>query len=180
MEIQVRTLIASLTLFTAVTAAACSGSTSTPAGPTTVATSPSSPTGTGTSAATGTWVGTATDSSGTTMGMSTGSMGMGMPGGSMGNMTWQMTQTGTTFTGTVSFANYHGTGSMQVSGTMNGKTGTFTMTMPNGSMPMNGCSGTVTGTFDMDDLMVQMHGTYGGSTTCSGPFSNGQLSMAKK
>ena len=65
-----------------------------PAGPT----APSRPIGTGTAAATGTWVGTATDSSGTTMGMSTGSMGMGMPGGSMGNMTWQLTQTGTTFT----------------------------------------------------------------------------------
>ena len=114
------------------------------------------------------------------MGMSTGSMGMGMPGGSMGNMTWQMTQTGTAFTGTVSFANYHGTGSMQVSGTMNGKTGTFTMTMPNGSMPMAGCSGQVTGTFDMDDMMVKMIGAYNGSTTCTGPFDHGQMTMSRQ
>ena len=114
------------------------------------------------------------------MGMSKGSMGMGMPGGSMGNMTWQITQTGTTFTGTVSFANYHGSGSMQVSGTMNGMTGTFTMTMPNGTMPMAGCSGQVTGTFDMDDMMVKMTGTYTGSTTCTGPFDHGQMTMSRQ
>ena len=168
----------SMILAFAVVFAGCGGSTSIPAGPTAVAPTPSSPTGTGTSAATGTWVGTAADSSGTTMGMSTGSMGMGMPGGSMGNMTWQMTQTGTTFTGTVSFANYHGNGSMQVSGTMNGKTGTFTMTMPNGTMPMSGCTGQVTGTFDMDDMMVLMRGSYTGSTSCFGAFDHGQMTMS--
>jgi hypothetical protein len=107
-------------------------------------------------------------------------MGMGMPGGSMGNMTWQITQTGTTFTGTVSFANYHGNSPMQVSGTMNVKTGTFTMTMPNGTMPMAGCSGQVTGAFDMDDMMVKMTGSYIGSTTCTGPFDHGQMTMSKQ
>jgi len=171
-----RVFCISTVLAFAVGVTACGGSSSMPAGPT----APSSPTGTGTSAATGTWVGTAADSSGTTMGMSTASMGMGMPGGSMGNMTWQITQTGSSFTGTVSFANYHGNGSMQVSGTMNGKTGTFTMTMPNGTMPMAGCSGQVTGTFDMDDMMVKMTGTYTGSTTCTGPFDHGQMAMSRK
>jgi len=114
------------------------------------------------------------------MGMSMGSLGMGMPGGTMGNMTWQMTQTGTAFTGTVSFANYHGNGPMQVSGTINDKTGTFTMTMPNGTMPMAGCSGQVSGTFDMDDMMVKMTGAYTGSTTCAGPFDHGQMTMTKR
>ena len=171
-----RVLYISAVLAFAVGVTACGGSSSMPAAPT----SPSSPIATGTAAATGTWVGTAADSSGTTMGMSAGSMGMGMPGGSMGNMTWQMTQTGSTFTGTVSFANYHGNGSMQVSGTMNGKTGTFTMTMPNGTMPMSGCSGQVTGTFDMDDMMVKMTGTYTGSTTCTGPFDHGQMTMSRR
>jgi len=171
----VSVMLASVIGFTA-----CGGTASMPTGATAVPTTPSSPTGTGTSAATGTWVGTAVDSSGTTMGMSTGSMGMGMPGGSMGNMTWQLTQTGSSFTGTVSFANYHGNGSMQVSGTMNGKTGTFTMTMPNGTMPMAGCSGQVTGTFDMDDMMAKMTGAYTGSTTCRGPFDHGQMAMSKQ
>ena len=171
-----RVLCVSTVLAFAVGVTACGGSSSMPTAPTAA----NSPMGTGTSAATGRWVGTAADSSGTTMGMSMGSMGMGMPGGSMGNMTWQITQTGTTFTGTVSFANYHGSGSMQVSGTMNGMTGTFTMTMPNGTMPMAGCSGQVTGTFDMDDMMVKMTGTYTGSTTCTGPFDHGQMTMSRQ
>jgi len=111
------------------------------------------------------------------MGMSTASMGMGMPGGSMGNMTWQMTQTGNMFTGNVSFSGYHGVGQMIVSGTMNGKTGTFTITMPNGTMPMSGCTGQVTGTFDMDDMMVLMRGSYTGSNSCFGAFDHGQMTM---
>jgi hypothetical protein len=114
------------------------------------------------------------------MGMSTGSMGMGMAGGSMGDMIWQMTQTGSTFAGTVSFSSYHGGGQILISGTMNGKTGSFTMTMPSGAMPMAACSGQASGTFDMDDMMVQMHGSYTGSTTCSGPFDHGQLTMTKR
>ena len=171
----VSVMLASVVGFTA-----CGGSTSAPAGPTPVQTTPGSQIGSGTSAATGTWVGTAVDSSGTAMGMSMGSMGMGMPGGSMGNMTWQVTQTGTTFTGTVSFANYRGNGSMQVSGTMNGRTGTFTMTMPNGTMPMAGCSGQVTGTFDMDDMLARMTGAYTGTTTCSGPFDHGQMTLIRQ
>jgi hypothetical protein len=95
-------------------------------------------------------------------------------------MTWQVTQTGSTFTGTVSFSNYHGNSPMQVSGTMYGKTGTFTMTMPNGTMPMAGCSGQVTGTFDMDDMLGKMTGSYAGSTTCYGPFNNGQMTMTRQ
>ena len=106
----------SVMLVTVLGFTACGGTTATPAGPTAAQTTPGGQTGTGTSAATGTWVGTAVDSSGATMGMSTGSMGMGMPGGSMGNMTWQVTQTGTTFTGPVSFANYRGNGSMRCRG----------------------------------------------------------------
>jgi hypothetical protein len=166
-------------LVLAVGLAACGGSTSVPASPSPAAT-PGSTIATGASAATGTWVGTAVDSSGATMGMSMGSMGMGMPGGPMGEMTWLMTQTGNTFTGTVSFANYRGNGTMTVSGTINGRTGTFTMTMPTGTMPMAGCGGQVTGTFDMDDMMVQMRGTYSGSTTCSGPFDHGQMTMTRR
>jgi hypothetical protein len=92
-------------------------------------------------------------------------------------MTWQVTQTGNMFTGTVSFSGYHGVGQMTVSGTMNGKTGTFTMTMPSGTMPMSGCTGQVTGTFDMDDMMALMRGSYTGATSCFGAFDHGQMTM---
>ena len=134
----------------------------------------------GTSAVAGTWVGVATDSSGTSMGMSTGQMGMGMPGGAMGDMTWQLTQTGGTFAGTVRFAGHSSGGQMRVSGTMNGRAGTFTLTMPMGTMPMAGCSGLVTGTFDMDDMLVVMQGVYTGSTTCFGRFDRGQMRLTRK
>lgn len=107
-------------------------------------------------------------------------MGMGMSPSALGNLTWQMTQTGSTFTGTVGFAGYHGSTSMSVSGAMNGKSGTFTMTMPVGSMPTAGCSGQLSGTFDMDDMMVKMTGVYTGSATCSGPFNNGQMTMTRQ
>ena len=96
-------------------------------------------------------------------------------------MTWQLTQHADgTFTGTVGFSGYRGGGQMLVSGTMTGRTGTFTITMPNGTMPMAGCSGQATGTFDMDELMLTMHGNYTGSTTCSGPFANGQVALNRK
>ena len=161
----------SLVLFLALSVTACGeGRVTSPTAPTSQA---------GAALVTGTWVGVATDSSGTSMGMSTGSMGMGMPGTGMGEMTWQLTQTGSTFVGTVRFSGYNGAGQMRVSGTMDGMRGSFTLTMPMGTMPMAGCSGQAIGTFDMDDMMV-MHGTYTGSTSCSGPFDRGQMTMNKK
>jgi hypothetical protein len=116
------------------------------------------------------------------MGMSTTGMGMGMSAGPVGTMTWKISQSGAAFSGTVSFSGYNGGSPMMVTGTMNGKSGTFVMTMPSGSMPMAmaACSGQTTGTFDMDDLMVQMHGSYTGSNTCAGAFTNGQMTMARQ
>ena len=79
------------------------------------------------------------------------------------------------------FPGYAG-GMTSVSGMVAGHSGTFTMTMPAGSMMMmNGsCGAMATGTFDMDDLMTQMHGTYAGTNTCSGPFDRGQMSMTRR
>ncbi len=69
----------------------------------------------GGSAVSGTWTGAASDSSGTMM-------GAGMSASMMANMTWQITQTGNTFTGVVQFPGYGGSGT--VSGTINGRTAT--------------------------------------------------------
>ena len=63
---------------------------------------------------------------------------------------------------------------------MNGNTGTFRMTPRGGAVMTGGCSATVTGTFDMDDMRTQMHGSYGGTNSCSGPFSSGQMSLAHR
>jgi hypothetical protein len=119
----------------------------------------------------GTWVGQASDSSGTMM-------GVGTSPAMMGTMTWQITQTGNRFTGTMQFPGYSGHGPMSVSGTVDGTTATFTMTMPGGMMGGT-CTATATGTFDIDALFRQMHGTYAGTNACRGPFSQGRLSMAR-
>jgi hypothetical protein len=126
-------------------------------------TSPSS-----TATVAGTWVGSASDSSGSMM-------GSGMSGVTAGATTWQLTQSGAAFSGTMRLAGSGAT--MLVNGTMNGKTGSFTMTMPMGSMMSSGCTSTATGTFDMDDMMTQLHGTYAGTNSCGGPFDHGQMSM---
>lgn len=119
----------------------------------------------------GTWGGSMSDSSGTMM-------GAGMSASMMGNMSWQITQTGNEFTGTMQFPGHGGSG--MVTGTINGRTATFTMTMPTGSMMTATCTATGTGTFDMDNFMTQMHGTYSGSNTCTGAFHNGQMSMNRR
>jgi hypothetical protein len=148
--------LVSAALVAAVGAAGCGSSSSTPA-PTPSATMMS-----------GTWVGSASDSSGTMM-------GGGVSASMMGGTTWSITQTGNNFSGTMHVGGHDG-GTMVVSGTMTGRTGTFTMTMPAGSMMMSRCSATATGTFDIDDMM-QFHGTYAGTNTCTGPFGQGQMTM---
>ena len=162
-------LLAAIAFVGALGAAACGGSSS-PVSPSTPS-APSPPTATSGTTVTGTWLGSASDSTGTMM-------GAGMSPSMMGNMTWQITQTGNAFTGTMQFPGYTG-GMMTVSGTINGHTATFTMTIPGGGMMSGTCTAVANGTFDMDDLMTQMHGTYSGSNTCTGMFNGGQMSMTK-
>ncbi len=42
------------------------------------------------------------------------------------------------------------------------------------------CNATATGTFDMDDMMTQLHGTYTGMNSCTGPFDHGQMDMTHR
>ncbi len=120
----------------------------------------------------GTWVGAASDSSGSMM-------GSGMSGTGTGALTWQLTQHGSAFSGTMHLAGFSD-GAMMVTGSINGKTGSFTMTMPMGSMMSRGCRSTATGTFDMDDLMQEMHGSYEGTNDCGGWYDHGQISLRKR
>lgn len=141
-----------------------------------VAKNPVSPGAVGSSTSlTGIWNGTLSDSSGSMM-------GSGMSASMMGQMTWHITQTGNTFDGTMQFPGYPGHGTMRISGTIDGATVTFTMTVPAGMMPgmMTGsCTATANGTLDINELMSQMHGSYSGSNTCSGPFDHGRLSLSR-
>jgi hypothetical protein len=120
---------------------------------------------------TGTWIGTTTDSTGTMM-------GAGLSPSMQSNMTWNLTQTGTSFDGTVQFAGYGG-GLMRVSGDVVDHSATFMLSIPTGSMPMmrSGCTATATGTIDLDTMVMRMQGSYTGTNTCTGPFDQGQLSM---
>jgi len=164
-------IIVCLMLSAAAITACSSGSpapSASPASPTPTVTQP----GTGTSGAgiAGTWMGTAADSigavnSGTALGISMGpGMGGGMMG-SVGNMTWVITQTGSSFTGTVGFGGFQYAARMTMTGSFSGNGGTFTITMPSNSMPMGTCSGTATGTFTIDPATGQMRGTYSGQLT---------------
>lgn len=153
------------TLAAALGFSACGSTSSSP--------SSASPAATTLSSLTGTWSGASSDSSGSMM-------GAGLTTSMMNSATWQVTQNGSAFTGSMQFQGYGG-GPMTVSGTVSGHTGTFTMTVPTGSMMMNGtCNATAMGTFDMDDLMTQMHGTYTGTNTCSGAFDHGQVSLTRR
>jgi len=134
---------------------------------------PVGPSASGTAASlTGTWIGTVSDSTGSMM-------GAGLSEAMMSRMTWQITHAGNTFTGTMQFPGYGGHGPMTVSGTIDGSTATFTMSMPSGGMMSGSCTATASGRFDINQFMTEMHGTYSGSNTCSGPFDHGHLSLSR-
>ncbi len=124
--------------------------------------------------ATGTWTGTASDSS---SGLGAGAM-MGQSG--MGTVTWQLSQTGSAVTGTMSFSGMQGRMPGSFAGTMSGNDMTFTVDMPNASMMSSGCTARATGTAHLDPTTMTMTCTYSGTNSCSGPFGNGQMNMTRR
>jgi hypothetical protein len=110
---------------------------------------------------TGTWSGPASDTSGP------------------GQMTWQITQEGSAFSGTLTLiettANARGRGS--VSGTLAGSAVTFTISVPAGGFdaPYQSCSSTASGTGRVTRSSII--GTYTGSSSCGGAIYSGQLSL---
>ncbi len=121
---------------------------------------------------TGTWAGSSSDSSNS---MGTGSM-MGQAG--LGAMTWQLTQSGSMVTGSMSFSGMQGGGPGFFSGTMSGDDMTVTMDLPMGSMMSSVCSARATGTARVSGMM--MTGTYSGSNSCTGSFMNGHMTMMRR
>jgi len=124
----------------------------------------------------GTWAGSASDSSGS---MGTGSL-MGQTG--MGTMTWPLTQSGSTVTGPMQFSGSGMQGRMPgaFSGVMTGDDMTFTMEMTVGSMMTAGCSSRATGTGRVNRTTMTMTGTYVGVHSCTGAFTNGQMTMTRR
>ena len=123
----------------------------------------------------GTWVGSMSESGGAMMG--SGTMGGMMSGMMSGQMTWQMTQNGANVTGDMELSGFQGTGRMTISGTISGQTMTFTMNIPAGGMPEPGCGASGNGTAQMNDNT--MTGTYSGSNTCSGVFTDGRVMLSR-
>ena len=124
----------------------------------------------------GTWAGSASDSSGS---MGTGSR-MGQTG--MGTMTWPLTQRGSTVTGTMNFSGsgMQGRTPGAFSGVMTGDDMTFTMDMAVGSMMAAGCSSRATGTGRVNRTTMIMTGTYVGMNSCTGAYTNGQMTMTRR
>ncbi|MCA1563531.1 MAG: hypothetical protein LC753_06750 [Acidobacteria bacterium] len=136
--------------------------------------SPTNPTrsisGSGTSTGlnlTGTWSGTASDSSGQLL------------------LTWRLTQSATTVTGTVTATTTVGA-PLYTGGTLTGTTTasalTFTFTIPRGGIsPLPNCSATFSGTAAAADITATgMSGTYSGSDTCGGTYVSGRFTLIKQ
>ena len=111
----------------------------------------------------GVWSGVASDSSGP------------------GSMTWNLTQTSVTVSGTMQAATPSGAiaFSGSFSGTLSGATLPFTITVPAGGVTgLPTCTVTMTGTVSSITTST-LGGTYSGSS-CGGPFSNGQFKLTKQ
>jgi len=134
--------------------------------------SPTGPSGMTSASMAGTWAGSSSDSSNS---MGTGSM-MGQAG--LGAMTWQLTQSGSTVTGSMSFSGMQGGRAGSFSGTMSGEVMTLVMDLPSGSMMSSGCSARATGTAHVTG--TTMTGSYTGSNSCTGAFTNGQMTMTRR
>ncbi|HYT77220.1 MAG TPA: hypothetical protein VEL79_20860 [Vicinamibacterales bacterium] len=150
-------------------ATACSGSSTMPMMSTLPTAAPSSPM----KGVAGMWTGTAFDSTGSMMGAS-------LTPGMMSGMTWQIAQTDSAFTGMMQFPGYTGPERLNVSGHIDGETASITMSMTTGSMMTGTCTATAVGTVDFDDLFTEMHGTYSGTNSCTGSFTNGRISMRRQ
>ena len=158
-----------LSVLLAVTAAACGGSASSPVSPSPTPSTPVS--------VVGAWSGTSTDS------VRSEQMGL------------NLTQVGTSVTGTMTFADagrgMMGNGTMQ--GTMNGSAVTFHMAVPAGgfSGSMSPCSMGIDATATISADGMTMTGTYSGQLsgmmpgmmsqmqTCGGTMTNGRFTLTR-
>lgn len=97
-------------------------------------------------------------------------------------MTWQITQSGTSFSGTMTMTDTSTrvTGRGTVSGTVSGSSLQFSVSVLAGGFdsPYNACSATVNGSGSISN--TAMTGTYDGSSSCSGAIASGQLTLNKQ
>jgi hypothetical protein len=113
---------------------------------------------------TGTWGGSASDSSG------------------LGQMAWQVTQTGTSFSGTMTMtdASTGVSGQGSVSGAVSGVSFQFSISVRAGGFPSPYASCTADVSGDGQASSATITGTYSGSNSCSGAIASGQLTLSKQ
>ena len=145
-------------LLALVSVAACSGSDGASSA------SPTQPSVSFADGLTGAWSGSASDSSGP------------------GRMSWQITQTGTAFSGTATMTD-SGTGlggRGSVSGTVTNGSIHFSITIPAGGFdsPYASCTGEVSG--DGQTSAGAIAGSYSGSNSCTGTITSGQLTLNRQ
>ena len=126
---------------------------------------------------TGTWSGSMSESGGTVMGSSY--MGGMMSGMMSGRMAWHLSQDGDRVTGSMEMSGFGGTGVMTMTGTVSGSTVNLRMSIPSGGMHEPGCQSDAQCTLQVDGSGTRMTGPYSGTNSCSGPFSGGQITLAK-
>ena len=97
-------------------------------------------------------------------------------------MSWQITQSGASFSGTVTMTDtatgINGRGS--VSGTLTSSMIRFSIAVPAGGFdsPFASCSATVSG--DGQASSVSLTGTYTGSNSCGGSIGSGSFTLKKQ
>jgi hypothetical protein len=113
---------------------------------------------------TGSWSGTGDDSSGP------------------GQFTWQLMQSGGSFSGTFTATDASSgvTGRGSVSGTLSGTSVTFSLTIPSGGFdaPFADCNASASGQGTASASTVSA--TYSGTNSCSGAIASGQLSLTRQ
>jgi hypothetical protein len=125
--------------------------------------SPSSPTGSANLSLGGTWNGTASDSSGP------------------GQMTWNVTHSGGSISGTFSMVDTQTklTGRGSLAGTLSGSTLKFSLRVPAGGFdaPHGACQSEVSG--EAEASAIEIAGTYSGTSTCAGTIAFGQFRLSR-
>jgi hypothetical protein len=96
-------------------------------------------------------------------------------------MTWQVTQTGTSFSGTLTMLDeengINGRGS--ISGSVSGSTIQFSISIPVGGFdgPFASCAADASGSGAVSSSSIT--GNYSGMNSCTGAVSSGQLTLTK-
>jgi hypothetical protein len=96
-------------------------------------------------------------------------------------MTWQITQSGTSFAGTMTMtdAATNASGRGSISGSLSGASMHFSISVPVGGFdaPFASCGADVSGDAQISSSSIT--GAYAGQNSCTGSITSGQLTLAR-